>query len=148
MHKTVRSIALIRHPDADPPRWLVRRDPRSGELGLIVADRLEGDSYRDCLVREVAWALGLARERDFIVSSVPRVHLELTRADQPDLEEDWLFAEFFVVELFGAQAPALVEADPANLWLTVEELRSGGTAAGRLNARDRFLLARGDVLPV
>ncbi|MEX0701969.1 MAG: hypothetical protein WD069_07725 [Planctomycetales bacterium] len=147
MEKTVRSIALVRHPDADPPRWLVRRDAESGALGLLVSDRLEGDSYRECLVREVAWTLGLARDRDFIVSSVPRVHLELRKAEQPELEEDWLFAEFFAVELFGGRALEVVDADPANVWLTAEELRAGETASARLNDRDRLLLARGDVLP-
>src|SRR5690606_35600978 len=98
--------------------WLFRAEGLG--LRLLQAERLEKESYREVVDREVAWTLRLARGRDFIVSSAPRAHFQGV-IPQGNGEDVFYVAEFYVVDLFGSGAYSILVNDPANRWLTTEE---------------------------
>ena len=66
MESFVGSLGLVRSSAGSPARWLLMK---RAQLEFIHADRLSGDSYRDCIVREITWTLNLHRQKDCLVSS-------------------------------------------------------------------------------
>ncbi len=125
------SIALIRDSDNEQSRWLVRLAANGNTAAFVQAERLQQESYRDALKREIAWELELDARKDFIVSSVPRIHLQSPLADIGDAETnrppdltacnslpetgvDWVIAQFFVVDLFGRAGREKVAANTRN----------------------------------
>ncbi len=140
------SIAMVRHPK-QLDHWLLRTSHRVGELRLIQAKRLERESFRLAIDRELAWELELRRGKDYIVSSVPRLHLD-TSICFPDQESASEYAvEFYVTDLWGKAALAAINADDGNRWVSNHELRNGLEGDCRLNEVQHSLLAAADVIP-
>ena len=73
-----KSIAMIRHMQGEEVSWLLRWSEQQSQSRFIEAPRLEGESYRDALFREIDWQLSLDRKRDYLLSSVPRIHFEVS----------------------------------------------------------------------
>ena len=69
MSSFVGSVGMIRHPAQGERLWLVIWDAEQGHFDFVIAEKLENDSFREALQREVAWILPLDRKRDFIISS-------------------------------------------------------------------------------
>lgn len=148
LKKFVGAVALVRQVRDGRTMWLARRDQSTGRYGFVEADRLEGESYRESIDREVAWTLGLKRGKDYIVSSTPRLHLELQAQPPGETESMWFIVEFYVVDLFGSSAGETIQADPDNRWLSAEELHQGKAADGTpLSERMTMLLSKSDVIP-
>ncbi len=122
MESFVGSLGLVRDQSSLPVRWLLRKRSR---LEFIQAERLEGDSYRDCIQREVAWTLNLHRDKDCLVSSHSRLHLSQAIFVPEENQEVWFEVELFVVEMFTEAAQQTVANDPDVAWLTGEEVHAG-----------------------
>lgn len=144
----VGSIALIRRFENEQTRWLVQHHECSNICRLIQAERLEEESFRECIDREVSWALSLERNKDYIISSVPRLHLEVQLRAPGKEEGDKIVVEFYVVDLYGRKAAG--KLDQENLyWVTGAELKLGVTGDGRaIDPLQQKLLAKAEVIPV
>lgn len=144
----VGAIALVRRDADGGSRWLAQWNPGRQRLQFVEAHKLEGESFRDSLVREIAWATGLRQGKDYIVSSVPRAHLQLQAEPGPDEEAGAIFVvEFYLVELMGRSAVGTLESDDRNRWLAPEEIFSGRAADGALVCEtQRMLLSRTEVI--
>ena len=137
------AVALIRRWHRNQPAWLFRADHRSEEFLLIEAPRLEKEPFREALDREIAWVLDLHRGRDYIISSVPRLHF--IRCDDATGTTD--VVEFYIVELYGSRVRTQLQGDHRNSWWTTAELLAKNPSiAGALNVRQRKLLLEADVL--
>ena len=134
----VGAIALLRRDADEGSRWLAQWNPGRQRLQFIEAHKLEGESFRDSLVREIAWTSGLRTGKDYIVSSVPRAHLEV----QTEPAGTVFVAEFYLVELMGRSAIATLDADGRNRWLAPDEILAGGTADGVLFCENQRMLLR------
>ncbi len=146
MIKFVGSVALIRHPELLEEKWLARWNEREQSFGFVIAERLEGESYRACVDRQVSSTLRLRRGRDYIVSSVPRLHLDLPPGSVDEADETFYVLEFYVVDLYGAAALVTVDNDATNRWLTARELLSGTAIdGGKIESRLVTLLRRFEV---
>lgn len=144
----VGSIALIRRVEDGKTKWLVRHHACSDTYKLVQADRLEEESFRECIDREISWSLSLERNRDYIISSVPRLHLEVQNRAPGEETGDILIVEFYVVDLYGRKAIEKL-ADESNHWVTGAELNLGVTGNGRaIDPLQQKLLAKADVIPV
>ena len=132
------SIALIRRTEPSYSSWLACWHDQSECLEFIVSPRLGQESYRDCLSREIAWTLRLARDRDYLVSSVARLHYESHE----------LTVEFFVVEPYGKSFHQLIDANSSARWVRRHELENRRTDDG-LAVSDGLceLLFAADALP-
>lgn len=133
----VGAIALIRQFVDEQCLWLFRREPNA-PLRMIQAARLEKESYREVIEREVAWVLQLERGKDYIVSRVPRAHY------QGVIEEGdhaaYYVIELYIVDLFGKRARAHLNQDPDNQWLSTAELLTADAETISIDPIQRRLL--------
>lgn len=119
------AVALIRHPGDEAGRWLTRLDKGSGTLKLIMTERLEGESPRESLDRELSWQLRLNRGRDYLISSVARLHFEADLTIPGRDEPTAYCIEFFLVEPYGPRCRLLLLEDRDSVWLSRSELLQG-----------------------
>lgn len=143
----VGSVALIRHPDRGEHAWLTIWDDSAECYDFVVAQRLCEESYRESIDREIAWKLRLRRGKDYIVSSVARLHLDAVLPLSGTEAETYFVVEFFVVDLYGGSARVTVANNPATRWLTARELLAGKSRDGSfVSERLAMLLRKSEVI--
>lgn len=141
------SIALFRHPEQLEHLWLARWDSRRRQFDFVKAERLEHESFRECLDRELAWTLQLRRGKDYLISSMARLHLEAPLRLPNEDEDSLIEVEFYIVDFYGRAGRAVIEEDPATRWLSSDEVLSGVTADGKPVAPSLVtLLTKADVI--
>ena len=144
MESFVGSLGLVRSSAASPARWLLMK---RAQLEFIHADRLSGDSYRDCIVREITWTLNLHRQRDCLVSSYSRLHLSQDIYVPSEAQKVWFDVEFFVAELYTEAARRSVADNPHAVWLTGAEVGTGRSNEGLpICERHSLLMTAADVI--
>lgn len=139
-----RAIALIRTIDDTGTRWLLRWNPRRECSELLESDRLDGESYRDALYRELDWQLGLDRKKDYLMSAVPRLHLEIgpcgrihpPRTFDPETG-GFGRIELYAVEVYRQATLERLAADPLNCWTRPIEIYAGVDGQGRAMRLDQ-----------
>ena len=153
----VGAIALVRR-DAEEPgdpevadpagrsEWLALWNPAKGALLLPEAEKLEGESYRDGLVREVGWAAGLDAGKDYLLSHAPRAHIQFADQCEGPTEGDITVLEFYVCELFRRGREKL-ERNDAVTWLTAQQIEAGEAHGKPIAARQLALMKRADLIP-
>ncbi|MGI9519462.1 MAG: hypothetical protein ACR2NP_20590 [Pirellulaceae bacterium] len=147
LQKWFRSVALIRRIQDDRHLWLARADVPDTPLTFITAQRLERESFRESIRREVAWELQLDSRRDFLVSNVAQLNLEFVARLPDDIVDSHIAVAFFLVDLYGKPALQAVQDDPQNIWLSSREVCDGKTDSGvTLDPRLTFLLDRAGVI--
>lgn len=143
------AIALIRRWFDGTSRWLVLADDRSMNHRLVEAERLQEESFRESIDREIAWQLNLQRGKDYIVSSVPRLHLEIpfevTHGCSDGTEQRIDVVEFYLIELYGKRASTILDDHPNVHWWSTEQLYQESETAGILS-RQRQILLLADIL--
>ena len=116
-------------------------------IDLIRADRLEGETYRESLLREIGWRLDLDPKRDVVCSGVPRAHLNSRLCGKGGGEPKWYVCQFYVAHLYGKRWRDKLDARDDLAWLTGDELMTGGTAAAKLPSDVQELLQIADLIP-
>ena len=145
----VGAFGLVRTQTEDAIRYLTVED--GDGLDFIRARREEGRGYRDCLDEEIARRLNLRRGKDYLLSSVPRAHLNArlcgSQVDGSD-EPVWYVCEFFVATLFGKNAKKAIELRDDVVWLSPRDVYRGhGPDGRRLKADLVELLKSADAVP-
>ena len=113
-----------------------------------MAERLENESWRECLDRELAWVLDLRRGKDYLISNMARLHYEEAVVEPGSDEPSRLEIEFYVVDPYGRAGREVFKRLPDSRWLSNDELRSGSCISGE--AIDPWLvdlLRKADLLP-
>lgn len=127
-------IALIRHcREGDHPAWLLVADPRRPGLRWIHARQLGNESPRESIAREIAWQLGLDRNRDFLVSSMARLNLEPGGPWLDQLPADLQDSQglvFLTVEIYREEALEKLRQNSRCLWLEPERILAGHSSCG------------------
>ncbi|NNJ24627.1 hypothetical protein [Alienimonas chondri] len=153
----VGAIALVRRNAASPgdpevadpagrSEWLSVWNPARKALFLPEAEKLEGESYRDALVREVGWAAGLDAGKDFLLSHAPRAHIQFAEQCEGPTEGDITILEFYVCELFR-KGRAKLDGNSEVRWLTAGHLEAGEANGKPIAARQLDLMKRADLIP-
>ena len=75
MYKLEIGVALIRKIDRRV-RWLGKFDRARKQIDFVIAERLEKESWRESVMREVAWELAIDRRRDFVVSNMAQLNVQ------------------------------------------------------------------------
>ena len=174
MPKIFRSYAIIpRESKADPdaPEWLFLHqsqaerqtsdETRNKVLQLVGGERLEGESFREAILREASWQLDLDRDRDLLVAHMARINLEFVSSDYPtdvlglgtdelDSRQPVHFAaSFYLTFLYRAKAQAAVDSLDCVDWLNGDEVKRGVSDRGyQIDPLDHWLLQRADVIPI
>ena len=130
MDKHFQSVALIRHTDKDSNiRWLVKWHEGQKQWNLIRGERLESESFREVIVREVAWELDLERNKEFAVSKMPSLCMEYV-GTLPNLsEESHIAVAFYLVPIYQNDVMDKLQRDGL-LWVSSGELCNGKTDDG------------------
>jgi hypothetical protein len=112
-------------------RWLVHQPKRNSWFQLIETDRLEKESFRQALDREIAWILPLRAKQDYLMSSVPRLHYRHkiepgcgSNTGEP-MQIMTQCTEFYTVDLYGKEAEKQTAHAPGIDWITSLELTQG-----------------------
>jgi hypothetical protein len=138
------SIAFIRDFQEEKPYWLGLWDPKLRWFKFPSAVRLESESYRETITREVAWELGLDRKRDFLVSNMAQLNHQFIgqipeSAQREVAGEENLTAAvgssescnivvaFYPIHLYGKQARQIISGRDDVRWLTSDEICAGRT---------------------
>ena len=141
------SIALISRIEGDRNRWLVRWRSPDGCYDLVRGFRLEQESFRETIDREVGWQLGLSRQRDYLVSNMAQLNLEFVDVLPGETDPQHVAASFYPVHLYGREAHSRVEQDRGNRWVTADELLQGRVqGGGPLSPVTHHLIHRGDII--
>ena len=125
------AVALIRECSSEGTRHLIRRPNPSQPWQFIRTPRLEGESDRHALSREVALQLGLENSRDILVSTMAQltieddVDIQVAAPDQPSR----LSISFYPVQLYGPELRRSLKNSQDLYWANAEEICAGQTQA-------------------
>lgn len=124
------AFAWIERPTPDGPQILTQWNRKWQAFNLIGGQREAGESFRECVVREIVEELGLG-EAQFDVSAEPLAQIEFSAYSVPIGETTAYTIALFRAVLADAAAVCLVDENPQNRWLSREELAVGTTSDGR-----------------
>lgn len=126
-----RGVALIRNFDTGQMlRWLGVVNRSTQTVELITAERLEGESFREAVKREVAWLLDVSRKTDFLTSKMAQINLEFVDALVEGHEARHYHVAFYNVEVYRKKVLDKIAARDDLVWLTSEEICDGKTTRG------------------
>ncbi len=125
MEKVFRSVALIRKYEGGKPDWLVIWDNANQWWDFIVGERLEKESFRETVIREVSWRLNLERN-EFLVSNMSQLNMEYVGQLPGQLEERHIAVAFYAVDLYKSSvARRLADSKTKTAWLDSSEVCAG-----------------------
>ncbi len=147
MKKTELAIALIRSTESGSLRWLVKHGNSGEKPSLIIADRLEKESFRETVAREISWELNLDRKRDFLVANMAQMNLEFIDRLPGYTEESHIVAAFYNVEIYRAKVLEQLQGDDSCFWIDSAAVCDGVTRQGQiLNPIVPYLVNRSSVI--
>ncbi len=125
-----KAIALIRNFDTgNMLRWLAVYHKKSRTLNFVMSDRLEGESFRDSIMREVAWQLDVERN-DFLTSKMAQLNLEFIETLPHTSTELHYHVAFYNVEVYRPSILELIHGRNDLAWVTSEEICDRKTKLG------------------
>lgn len=128
MRRSIAAIAVIRLRDEyGQTLWLAQWNKNWNAYAFIGGHKRPDESFRDCMLREVSEELGLTEKADFLVASEPLARLEYTAWSQSAQEDTAYTMELFDVQLTDTARQKL-QTNPANRWLTEDELQTQQTS--------------------
>ncbi len=123
------AVALIRSAH-QPNIWLGKFCPQRVHFEFVTAARLEKESLRETITREVAWELGMDRSRDFVVSNMAQLNSDF-QAPLPGEEADsQIICSFYNVDLYRRKPLEALKSRDDLQWLNSNELCDGKTESG------------------
>jgi 8-oxo-dGTP pyrophosphatase MutT (NUDIX family) len=130
--RSVSSVALISRRDTPGGRtlWLARWNARWNALHFVAGHLEEGESFRECVLREIREELGLGPADQVTVSDEPLAVARFSAWSRSAQERTAYVMALFRVEL-SDEARRRVDADPLTCWLTAEQIRARRSADGR-----------------
>lgn len=115
------SLALITILDGKQHLWLGQWNDSWEAINFVGGHREHGESYRDCLIREITEELGLLLTRDFRVPAEPTKAIEYTAVSKRTDEWTRYHLMLYSVALTAGVSERLSE-DPRNHWLTEQHV--------------------------
>ena len=126
-----RGIALIRNFNTgNILRWLGVYDRSTQRINFMSGERLEGESFREAVRREVAWSLDVDRKRDFLTSKMAQLNLEFVDALVEDADATHYHVAFYNVEVYRDKVLDKIAGRDDLIWVTSEEICAGRTKLG------------------
>ncbi len=130
MRQSFAAIALIHREEKGQKLWLAQWNAKWGAYHFVGGHKRPAETFRECLVREVAEEIELGEGADYQVSSAPPIHLEFADFSESTQAQTCYIMELFGVDL-GSGAQAKVDRNAENRWLTDAEIEAGRTRDGQ-----------------
>ncbi len=143
-----RGVALVRNFNTgNMLRWLGVYDSASQTIGFITGQRLEGESFREAVQREVAWSLDVDRQTDFLISKMAQLNLEFVDALIDGANAKHYHVAFYNVEIYREKVLRKITAREGFIWVTSEEICAGRTKLGiKFDPELTALVKKSDVI--
>ena len=123
------AVGLVRSSHK-PGLWLGKFNPALSHIEFVIANRLQKESFRETIIREIAWELGLDREKDFIVSNMAQLNCDFQATLPNQHHPSHILCSFYNVDLYRKQSLESVEKRNDLHWLDSVELCDGTTDTG------------------
>jgi 8-oxo-dGTP pyrophosphatase MutT (NUDIX family) len=132
MRQSEAAVALIRRRCTREGQalWLARWNGKWGSFHFVSGHKRPDESYRACLVRELAEELGLREGDDYSVADRPPYRVEFSAWSTSARAQTRYIMELFDLDL-TPEAQSRVSADPGNQWLTEAVIAQGNTSDAR-----------------
>jgi hypothetical protein len=130
MDKLFQSVALVQQTDGTQNKMLLNWHKDRNRWEFILADRLNKESFRESVTREVAWQLNLNRKSDFLVSNMAQLSMEFVET-QPDESQLHIAVAFYSVHIYRRSILELLVQEPSNRWMSAAEVCQGKTTDGQ-----------------
>jgi 8-oxo-dGTP pyrophosphatase MutT (NUDIX family) len=124
------AVALIRREQDGRTSWLAQWNRNWQAYHFVGGHRRPGESFRDCLVREIAEELHLREGNDYNATAGPLARLDYRAFSESARTETRYITELYEVDLTG-DARAIVDGDPRNRWLDEAEIAGERCRDGR-----------------
>jgi hypothetical protein len=146
MRQSIAAVALIRRQEQGQTLWLAQWNLHWQKYNFVSGHKRLGESYHQCIEREIGEELQLHKGLDFSVADASLAHLEYIAWSESAQAETQYTMELFEVELTH-EACQRVDANPSNRWLTTEEIHLGQCRDGApVSDTMRVLLSKIDKL--
>lgn len=130
MDKLEIGVALIRKID-QKIHWLGKLNQSKSQIDFVIAQRLEKESWRETITREVAWQLEVDRKRDIVVSNMAQLNVEFeTVLPGTSPDPTLVSCAFYNVQLYRKPTIEKIDQNEMLVWLTSDEICDGVTEAG------------------
>lgn len=129
LNKLEIGVALIRKID-QRARWLGKFNRSKEQIDFVVAERLENESWRESVMREVAWTLDIDRKRDFVVSNMAQLNIQVSALLPGCSEGTNIACAFYNFEFYRKAAVEKVDQNKDLVWLTSNEICNGVSEDG------------------
>jgi ADP-ribose pyrophosphatase YjhB (NUDIX family) len=110
--------------------WLGRWNRRWCQFSAVGGHKRPGETYRECLHRELLEELGIEPERNCAVSDPALAHWEFVAFSMGQLEWTAYSIELLGVQLLSKSIIQHVTAGPFNRWLNEDEIALGEARDG------------------
>ena len=127
LEKHFRSIALIQTTGDAPVQWLLRKESNQDHWRFIVGERLNRESFRETVTREVGWQLNLNPRSDFLVSNMALLSMEYVDQHPEEGTEQHVAVSFYPVHIYRERVRQELNADETNRWVSAAEICEGKT---------------------
>lgn len=128
--ESIAALALIRRKEGGRTLWLARWNRKWGCYNFVGGHKEVGESFRECVVREVEEETGLCSGVEFTAADAPAAHLEYDAWSESAHAETHYVIELFDVTL-AEGAGRTLDADESLRWLSDEEIAGRACADGR-----------------
>ena len=130
MEKHFQSVALVQQSEGDKSKLLLRWHADQNCWMFVVAERLNRESFRESVTREVAWQLNLNRQSDFLVSNMAQLSMEYVET-LPDQTQTHIAVAFYNVHIYRRNVLESLTLDPSSRWMSADEVCKGRTNDGQ-----------------
>ncbi len=134
MEQHFRAVALIQSVKDNRLSYLLhnRQNPNNcrDPWTFVIGQRLETESFRETVIREVAWQLNLDRKTDFLVSHMAQRCVETIEPLPGKCYPVHLAVAFFPVHFYRSHVIARFENEPNWRWFSSREVIAGRTDQG------------------
>jgi hypothetical protein len=127
------ALALITRVDAQGEmEYLSQWNEKWQAYALVGGHRENGESFRDCCLREIEEELALLRNVDFTIAAEPLVpRIEFTAFSKSAKQDSAYRIELFSTQLKQTPNVAAIGANTENRWLQAADIFRGSTSDGR-----------------
>lgn len=110
-----------------PGLWLGKFSSVKSQIEFVTATRLEKESFRETITREVAWEMGLDRSKDFLVSNMAQLNSDFQGTLPGKQTPTHILCSFYKVDLYRKTSLEAVELRRDLYWLDSTEICDGKT---------------------
>jgi hypothetical protein len=124
------AIGLIQKLELGQLFLLLNWNQKQQRWKFVCGQRIENESYRETITREIAWQLDLDRQKDFIVANVPQLSVETIEQLPGEDREISISVEFYCIHLYGRTSGEKVDRTSNLSWFSCAEICQGFTHQG------------------